>query len=1236
MKKKRDFCRLRNRNVCYKRLIFMKFLVIFIFCMGFTANANVLSQHTRVTLEVSNTPLSDVLEELSRQTQCDFFYNYSLIRTKGTVGVKAVDKELEEVLQGLLPALGLEFTFDDKVVVIREKAPAQQARVLRVAGKVTDRNNVPLAGVAVHVKGSNRGTVTDQAGMYNLVSGGADDVTLVFSFIGMNTREVKYTGQATVDVVLEESPLALEEVVVSTGYQNISLRETTSAIQSIKAEDIVLPGLTSIDQMLEGHVPGMVFMQNSGQVGAAPRLRIRGTSTILTSQEPLWVIDGIVQESPVDVDPSQINDLDFVNLLGNAITGLNPEDIAQIDILKDASATALYGARAANGVIVITTKQGRQGPPSLSYSGSLTFMRRPHYGDASVNMMNSVDRIAFSRELIEKRVAYPQVKAWLGYEKPISDYWTGQISFAEMQRLVSEYEAVNTDWFDILMQNSVSHKHTVSLSGGSSVVNYYVSLGLNDSRGSIKDEKLKQYTASINLSANYKKWSFRFNFNGNSDQKKYSPNDIEVTKYAYETTRALPAYNPDGTLWYYDRDARTGDTTVDYFSPFNILHEMRNSSQDIRSSGLKASAVIDFQINDALKVSATGSYSVSNTTQEIWHGENSFYAARLRQPPYYSFDRNLLPFGGELQYQNTERYAYTARAQMDFKRFADADRKHLINASAGGEVSSNQYYGAAQTYRGYLKERGKKMASVNLADYPYYAKWLGEDEQARGVWTDKLTNIVSGYATASYTYDNRYTVNANVRIDASNRFGSKANEKLAPIWSLSARWNTKRDILQSAGWIDDLSVRGSFGYQGNMLESESAKLIIEKGGIDPDLEEYESVISSYPNPNLKWEKTTSYNLTADFALLRNRIGGNISYFYKKTRNAFLNKTVSNVNGMGSWVVNEGELENQGLELTLRMVLIDSRTSNPNGLRWILTTNYGNVTNKVLGRTKDKTSNNDINYAGLLSGSYVVEGRPLNSFYSYQYYGLNPSNGIPVFYGSDRIQYLNYERTDLLEKYAGMELVDVFMDLMTYSGTRVPTLQGSIQNSFTWRRFSASLSLAYSLGSKVRLLQMYPNVNSSFNTIAPQPASNVRKEFLQRWRNPGDELHTDIPGIVSSAEYEQTMSGKMWWVTGEATSVNGENLRLARDLWSMYDNSDMRTVSGDFLKVQSLSIRYNFTDAFCEKLKIKSAYVSFSGTNLYTFCHKRLKGQDPATQSGTAPTINLSLRPNYSFNLNISF
>lgn len=326
--------------------------------------------------------------------------------------------------------------------------------------------------------------------------------------------------------------------------------------------------------MLEGQVPGLTYMQSSGQLGAAPKLRIRGTTTVLGSQEPLWVIDGVVQSDPVNIDPEQINDLDFVNLLGNAVSGLNPEDIDQIDILKDASATALYGKSASNGVIVVTTKRGKQGPPVVTYSFSGTFTQRPRYTDRSVDVMNSLERTSFSRELMNNRQVYPNITSWLGYEASYRDYMNGSIDYNEFARQASYYETLNTDWFDLLMQNAWSHRHTLSLSGGTSNVRYHASLGMNNQQGSTLGEKSKTYTATFNLTGNYKRFKVTFGMNGSVTDTDGEPSDLNINDYAYNTSRAVPVYDADGNYWSYLRSTSASATSTGDSYPFNILEDM--------------------------------------------------------------------------------------------------------------------------------------------------------------------------------------------------------------------------------------------------------------------------------------------------------------------------------------------------------------------------------------------------------------------------------------------------------------------------------------------------------------------------------------------------------------------------------------------------------------------------------------------------------------------------------------
>ena len=306
-----------------------------------------------------------------------------------------------------------------------------QSKLKVLTGVVLGQERDTLPGVNVLIKGSTRGVITDVHGKFILpLPEKTDGLIICFSFIGKKPKEIKFTGQTDLKVIMEDDTQEIDEVVI-TGYQKIEKRHLTSSVTTLKMDDIMMPGITTIDKMLEGRVPGMIFMQNSGQVGAAPRLRIRGTSTILGTQEPLWVLDGIPLTDPVNVDPEQINDLDFVNLLGNAISGLNPNDIEQIDVLKDASATALYGTRAANGVIVITTKQGKPGPPTVSYGFVGTYKRRSRYSDRNVNVMDAVERIDYSREAIEKGLSYSNISSWVGYESALMDYYSGKIPYEE-------------------------------------------------------------------------------------------------------------------------------------------------------------------------------------------------------------------------------------------------------------------------------------------------------------------------------------------------------------------------------------------------------------------------------------------------------------------------------------------------------------------------------------------------------------------------------------------------------------------------------------------------------------------------------------------------------------------------------------------------------------------------------------------------------------------------------------
>ncbi|WP_292270585.1 SusC/RagA family TonB-linked outer membrane protein [Butyricimonas sp.] len=1202
-----------------KTLKIMRLLMIFCFFFISGAMANSYSQEQVVSLDLHKCDVNTLCQEIWKQTGLRFIYNEEHVKNLKAFDVKADNRKVQEVLDEVFKNTSLRYFFENDIIYIvnKQKDEPEKKEGKSISGTVKDRQKNPLPGVTVLIKGTSVGVVTDVNGNFKITLP-QDTVTFIFSFVGMKRQEVKYTPGKKLDIVMDEDVEEMEEVVI-TGYQKIDKRHLTSAVTTLKVDDINVAGISTIDKMLEGHVPGMIFMQNSGQVGAAPKLRIRGSSTVLGSREPLWVLDGIILHDPVNVDPSQINDLDFVNLLGNAISGLNPDDIEQIDVLKDASATALYGTRAANGVIVITTKKGKVGPPSISYSFTGSLSRRPRYTDREVNVMNSKERMAFSRELVGKGMRFTRLDSWVGYEAAISDFWDGKLTYDEFQNTVSRYETVNTDWFDLLTRDAFSHKHTLSLSGGTENIRYYGSLGVNNEKGVNKGEKNETYSVALNLTANYNRFSTRIALQANVGEKQYTPSDVGLFSYAFNTSRTIPAYNEDGTLFYYDRTS-----TLDGLKrfPFSILNEMENTSDDIRSNAVTMNTSVDYKVTDYLKASATLSYSVSNTNEETYFGERSFYANCLRDAGYTESGKvaNYMPYGGEVQLMEARNNAYTARLQVDFNKFLDDEGIHLLTAAVGGELSSSRYRGFSQTRRCYMPERGEAYASVDVNKYPVYADWLANDEAALGKRTNSLTNMISGYFTASYSYRDRYVLTFNMRGDASNKFGSKSNNKFLPIWALAGRWNIKDDLFAARNWVNLLAMRMSFGYQGNMLDSQTPELIIKRGTPNSQFDnKYESTVHSFPNPFLKWEKTASLNVGLDFSFLNDAIKGTVSYYYKKTKDAFLNKTVSEINGITNYMINKGTLENQGWEFALNFVPFNPQGGTDN-FRWSIDPQIGQVLNKLIAKAinnQDKVVRDEVTYSDYLSGNVEIPGRPLDSFYSYKFKGLDPNDGRPIFYDVE---------LENKEKFEEMDKEDVYKYVMDYSGCRVPTLQGSISNKLSYKRYVLAFNLSYSLGSKIRLLKLYPNIGNA-GTIAPQPHENARREFLKRWQKSGDENYTNIPGILYGSAFDKTMNSN-WW--------SSYSYSFGDNLWSMYDNSDVRVVSGNYLKLTSVSFRYLFSDRVLKALRLKSAYFELTGTNLFTISAKELKGQDPATQSGSANTINMSLRPTYSCRLNITF
>ncbi len=1118
---------------------------------------------------------------------------------------------------------------ENKVGTMSADAPQDEVQTPdKLVGKVLDENGEPMYGATVTIKfadGKATHTITDLDGKFYVDCGGTER-SISVSFIGYEESKQNIKKNKTEYIFyMSEDTQMLDETVV-TGYQTIDKRKLTSAISSVTDKDLTFKGALTVDKMLEGKIPGLLTMTTSATPGAASKMRLRGTSTFTGSREPLWVIDGVVYENPVPLSADEINSWDNINLIGNAITGLNPQDIARIDVLKDASATAIYGTRAANGVIVVTTKTGQVGKTTVNYSFNAQMQRRPRYSD--FELMTSKERIDVSREIMERGLYFQQMPERYGYEGAMMDYWDKKISFSEFQQQVSAMEANNTDWFGALYRNSFSQMHNVSLSGGNAGTRYYFSLGFNDDRGSEINTDLKRLTARMNLSTRLRdNMMVDIRLSGSVQEADYNPSSYSAFDEAYYTNRIFPVYNSDGSLHYIQREITTDQTTnKKVYGKYNILNEFANGGNEVTNKSLNLTTSFNWEILPNLRYTGMVGLTTTSNFTENWMGEKSFYASRLRlydygqEPPRSDYDHLSSLFeGGVWSNASTNQYSYMWRNQLNYN--FTINKKHQFNIDLGHEMSSVQYRGQSSgTIPGYAPDQGESFIPVwagsfedSEAYYQYLRHWFMGSGNVKATGfptiTDKMDNKLSFYLTSTYSYENYFSVNFNIRNDGSNRFGQYESEKFNPVWSVSGRVNLNEFGFLNPHVFDRLAVRGSYGYRGS-VPSATPYLIISTPKKNSVTGEFGSQINAYPNSNLKWEKTSTFNLGLEYSLWHGLITGGIDAYYSKSTDLISTRPASLVNGRSDMLYNNGVATNKGLEFSISTININKKD-----FKWRTSFSYSWNKNEVKqGGTDDNT------YTDYLSGTVISSGTSIDGFYSYQFAGLD-EHGLP--------RYKNL--TGNPEKLTR----DQFLNrIFTYSGVRTPNSHGSFSTEVMWKDFSLRMEFSYKLGYKQRLLQLYQDGNPAL----PMPETNMNNAFVDRWRNPGDEAHTNIPGLSNvelnypdpKLDIPTTDAYKYTMIDPEYAYEAGPNTYTG---WFMYDFSDARVVKGDHIRLRTVTLGYDVPKKFISRLGLGSCRLDLQAQNLAVWAFdKNLKGQDP-DQVGS---IGMPVLPTYNFSINVSF
>ena len=1189
-----------------KRMFLMKFwLVITLFWLQ-----PVQAQAGRIVMDLSHKTFSEAVEIFKQQTGTKFLYNQEKIQSQksGTLQINA--NNTEDAIAQLLKAFKCTYKLVDGVVVVKNAPQTDNLVKRKITGRVTDKDGNPLPGVSIIRKGTTIGITTDVDGNFTLVLTGEGPIPLVFSFIGMETKEVICKDDKPIKVVMEETALALDEVVVDGGYQKLPRKDMVGSFTTVKADDIRQSAYNSIDQMLQGRVAGLVAVNNSSRVGRAPKLTIRGVSTLLGNTDPLWVVDGIIQPDPLPFNATDALTSDLSQMVASQVSWLNPADIESVTVLKDASATAVYGSKASNGVIVVTTKKGQADRLSVNYSLSMGIRFRPNYDQ--FDFMNSQERIRFSKEAYDAgaRYQYEPYPQTCTYEGLMFLLNNNTINEEFYNKQVSWLETVNTDWFKLLTRNSFNHNHNLSISGGSKKSTYTASFSYNNSKGVEIGNDTDQFNARLGFNSELtERLRVHMSMNSSIGNSYGFGAGINPMDYATTTSRALPAYTQDGDLLYYQSLYNYQYNKNQIPLGFNILNERDNSYAKMRNNRFDASLNIDYKILPWVSYQLVGGLSSSMSDSRSYAGERTTYIAQhYRGYDYGSeevnsekFNAAVLPYGGELYTSDSKSISYNMQHKLVFSH--NFKEGHRLNAMLAAEIRSTTYRRGTNTVWGYIPERGEKIMEPTP---PGRLKPIGMEIPTddwgilkaiyNGKWTstERTDNYFSFFATLAYSFKDKYVLNANIRNDVSNRFGQDVNKRFDPTFSFGLSWRLGEEafIKDNISWLDQLNVRGTFGIQGNVVNSISPELILTQGGIQPNYNEFYTKINSLPNPLLKWERTKTWNFGLDIQLLRG-ISMTLEYYGRRS-NAIVDQDAQQEYGVYTMKLNGGLIKNHGVEYSINFTPYKR-----DNFAWNIGINASKNWNKA-ATDQNITGENGINKGDFLGGSsnrLVKKGYPINSFWSYSFAGLEHETGYPTF------------------NKIGYDSVDPEVDpstFLVYSGPKEPFFTGGFNTSVRWHSLSLSANFSALLGGKKRLVNPYDSF--TYGQI-PNPNINFSRMLNNRWKKPGDEAHTIIPALWTDVVRDIN-----------ATLPDGSTESIY-DMWGM---SDAMVVNASFLRCNQISLSWSMDSKLCKKFGARSFSVNASVSNVFVIASKKFNGFDPElADNSVMPRM-------FSFGFNVGF
>jgi TonB-linked SusC/RagA family outer membrane protein len=935
-----------------------------------------------------------------------------------------------------------------------------------------------------------------------------------------------------------------------------------------------------------------------------------------------WYLEDIVNISNDALSTGDAN-----TLIGSSVAGLNPDDIESFNILKDAAATAMYGARAMNGVIVVTTKKGRQtsGAPKVSYTGNYTTYLKPTYN--TFDILNSADQMSVLFELENKGyfqhtsasrgseggIFYKMYNELYNYD-PKTDSFALRNDISSRNGFLQRYANANTDWFDVLFKNSLLQEHSVSINSGTENFQTYASTSYLHDSGQTIGNSVDRFTGNFRI--NFKmspKLSGELLANGSVRNQK-APGTLERTSdpvygkfsrdfdinpysYALNTSRTMTAFDENGNREFFTRN----------FSPFNILHEIDNNYLNLGNIDFKVQGGLKYKIIPSLTYSVDGAYRFAKTERQHYMLENSNMvlayrnvsdATTIGSNKYlytdpdnpYGLPESVLPEGGfyNIKVDNLKNYYFRQNLEYD-QTFAV---NHRVNLFGSMEVryidrQAENFDGAGYQYEngGIVNPAYKYFKWGQESGFPYFGMSTGADRFAAFA------------LRGAYSYKDKYSFNATTRYDGSNKMGKSTTARWLPTWNVSGAWNIdqenfwpKNDIFSSA------RVRATYGLVANIGNANNSAAVyynqVTRRPYDNE-KETATFISGLENSELTWEKLKEMNIGTDLTFFKDRINVTVDVYRRNIFDLIGDIKTSGIGGQFTKIANYADMKAHGIEFT-----IAGNAINHTDFKWRTQFN--------VAFNKNEITNLEVNpsiFRLVQADGGALVGHAQRGLYSVQFDGLDHDRGYPYYIDDEgkRNTYVNLQSNKI--------------DYLKYEGPTDPTLTGGFYNQFRYKDFTVSALLTFAKGNVVRLDPIYQSTYSDIYAMS--------KDMLNRWVMPGDEQYTNIPALLDPFDSNQTIK-----------DANGGTVS-ARYPYNLYNFSTERVAKGDFIRLKQISLGYNLPKSILSKLHMSNASLSLIGNNIaLLYSDKRLNGQDPEF-FGTGG-VALPIPKQYTLSLKVGF